>query len=1016
MPVTNDPNALRSLLSQKLSNKKLTDAEARAVVKEAVKDGVTAEEAQAIVDELLAAQQSGFDTANVRNERAINKLLGDIDAQQPVPLGDRNGAETLPNGTLNYASLLRAQSMGKAESLSQTSFGGRSLGVNRGGELVVDGAPQKMSLTPPTEALLDGLWSLSKEGQLSSLSDASAKALSSQLAGALEQELAVPAQDPDKFARNAGACAAASALASMAGRWDSATIDKMLALYGTAPTALLQGLILRGLDAAPMDDAQKAKRAALAAPEGLDGLMKGFDTVLGEEARAGWQTVRGPAAELMLSAMAFSKSSEGLDNLLETLKVWDELNGSGIDSEELENLRAVLDNYLQTSDGMGFVFGVLAADAPKERAKILNARVVAQVEPELKADPPKLQDLPLSREQADFVLTLLPNLRDTYSINNMVESMETARGLFGGSSSEPMCAASFELFRRLAADYQDGAAASPDGKLDYSDFASALRTEVGDIQKSLRPRLSELNGSSPKWDGIPLSAEAAGYVKGLLQERLRSGISVDNIGRALKIVADANGGKIEAEGLSQLQGIVDDYVAGWPEMKFFDFNKLERIASAKVEGKSVPLATINGQQVSLGELYEKVGATVAASIDGSRMLHPWQTERWGLRAKGLVELLDVVAEQSVRGEGPAGVLRQQFPDGEITVTATGSDGCDEQFIYEVKHGSTADKFVQASDGTMVPWNGYVDPELFSAKIGADGNLDLSVADKISTSRYPLQNSYGVGDRIDIDYKDTQAVELQQEGKSFSTQWKVLEAEIIGYDGRGNYTVKYKTPAGADETRTVDLNDIRRANNPHYFKPTGSTFSDVTINLNTDADLKAFLEGARPIIEKHLPTDGSLLKLTPQQLARRQKECITDLQRYAEEKVQYPEEGTTVDPASAKFEELTANSWNRIPLGELVKIGRGVCRHQCILEHLLLQYAGIDSRLASGAANTSSNAFRGFHIWTEVTLADNERYLSDQTWSDVAIPLWKGAYSIDKRRIEMYDRTARYDSNITNWDD
>ena len=93
-------------------------------------------------------------------------------------------------------------------------------------------------------------------------------------------------------------------------------------------------------------------------------------------------------------------------------------------------------------------------------------------------------------------------------------------------------------------------------------------------------------------------------------------------------------------------------------------------------------------------------------------------------------------------------------------------------------------------------------------------------------------------------------------------------------------------------------------------------------------------------------------------------------------------------------------------GELVKIERGVCRHQCILEHLLLQRAGIDSRLASGAANTSSGDFRGYHIWCEVTLADGTRFLSDQTWDDATIPLWAGAYSVDKRRIEMGYRTDR----------
>ena len=120
-----------------------------------------------------------------------------------------------------------------------------------------------------------------------------------------------------------------------------------------------------------------------------------------------------------------------------------------------------------------------------------------------------------------------------------------------------------------------------------------------------------------------------------------------------------------------------------------------------------------------------------------------------------------------------------------------------------------------------------------------------------------------------------------------------------------------------------------------------------------------------------------------------------------------------DEASAKYHEYidNASGWNRVALGELVKIERGVCRHQCILEHLLLQRAGIDSRLASGAANTSSGDFRGYHIWCEVTLADGTRFLSDQTWDDATIPLWAGAYSVDKRRIEMGYRTDRYNRNI-----
>ena len=70
-----------------------------------------------------------------------------------------------------------------------------------------------------------------------------------------------------------------------------------------------------------------------------------------------------------------------------------------------------------------------------------------------------------------------------------------------------------------------------------------------------------------------------------------------------------------------------------------------------------------------------------------------------------------------------------------------------------------------------------------------------------------------------------------------------------------------------------------------------------------------------------------------------------------------------------------------------------------------------ARISAGSANTSTGGFRGFHIWVEITLADNARYLSDQTWSDAYVPLWEGAYSTDKRRAEMYDRTARYDGNV-----
>ncbi|MGI5863971.1 MAG: transglutaminase domain-containing protein, partial [Myxococcales bacterium] len=800
---------------------------------------------------------------------------------------------------------------------------------------------------------------------------------------------------------------------------DGSTVDAMLELYEKLPTGVMQALARRGLEGASLSDDQRSKLAAMPSlPEGASDVLAKLDEVRSDKAKLGWRNLEGQAAQLILGALAFTKNADGVANLMSVLEAWDKLNYGGLDAEEIGHMHRVLDGYLQSSEGMSFVYGILAADAPKEIANVVNARLVAKLEPELKANPPKLKDEPLTREQADFVLTLLPNIKDDAALDKMIEAMGSARSLFEKTSSwsrpsAPMCPASFELLRRLAVSYQDAAAASPDGKLDYRDFASSMRAEVQDIQSALRPRLSELEGSNPRWEGVALSREAATYVKGLLQDHLRSSMSVDNIGRALKVIAQANGGRVEGAGLRQLQGIIEDYKASFPETRFLDFNKLERIASAAVEGKTLPLCTLNGEKVGLGEFYLKVGQTVAAAVDGSQMLHAWQTERWGMRAKQLVEILDVVAEQTARGEGPIALLRQTYPNAQISVQATGADGCHEQFIYVVKNGAEELKFTQGSDGTISRYHKTADPLLFTANIGAAGDLNVDVADRISTRRYPLQNTYGVGDRVDISYIDNEAIELQEEGKNFSTRYKLLEAEIVAFDATGNYTVKYTTPAGQEETKTVPLSTLRKANNPHYFKPSGDYFSDVTININSDEALRSFIEGAKPIIERHLPTDGSLLALSPDQLARRQKACIEDLQRYAAEAVQYPNDKGSSDKKSERYHELTADYWNRFPLGELVTINRGVCRHQCILAHLLLQYAGIDSRLASGAANTSSNAFRGYHIWTEVTLADNERYLSDQTWDDATIPLWSGAYSVDKRRIEMYDRTARYDYSIVN---
>jgi hypothetical protein len=758
----------------------------------------------------------------------------------------------------------------------------------------------------------------------------------------------------------------------------------------------------------------------------MDTLLARLDEIRGETAYVGWNALKGDGAQLALGAAVLSKTPDGVKSLLDGLKAFDAINAGGatLDTEEVQTARASMESYVQGSEQAAFVFGSFLVEAPKAAANVVSARVVKETEPQLKADPPSLKGFPLTRAQADVILKVLPNTRDAAAVDHMVKSLQVAGAVFTpalpsswGTTQNPgapMAPAAFKLFERAVTDYQERLAAKPDGKLDYADLAKEFRTEVEDLHRTLSPRMAELAGTPPRFGNVQLSAEGAAYLKDQLQTRMRSTMSVENLGRALDIFAARNGGKVEGPALAAFKEMTDQYVAQFPAYGFLDFNKLERVATCKVDNKPVPLCRLNGTPVNMAEFFGQVGTSVSAAVDRTKLLHAWQADRWGFRARASVEVLDVVAEQTARGEGPVALLLKNNPGRTVEIEATGRDGGHEQFVYVVKQGNTVkSRFTQGSDGTLTPFNQYVTPVMFTATIGKDGDLNVKVPPRISTDRYPLQTSYGVGDKIDLTYLDRAEVELQKEGETFKTRYKVVEATIEGFDGKGNYKVSLTNPQGVVEQKTVSLNDIRRANNPHYFKPHGDRFSDVTINIKTDADLKAFLDGAQPIINQHLPADGSLVNVGPKDLAKRQKACIDALMKYCAAKVKYPQDKEhSPDANSARYHELlSSGGYAQVPLGQLVKIERGVCRHQCILEHLLLQYAGIDSRLASGAANTGSNAFRGYHIWTEVSLADNDRYLSDQTWNDRAIPLWTGAYSTDKRRTEMHDRTARYDSNL-----
>ncbi|MFH1811769.1 MAG: hypothetical protein ABIJ09_23725 [Pseudomonadota bacterium] len=1020
----NDLHALRSTLQRALSNKVLSQSEADKIVREVRKDGVTDAEVGEVVSTLRQAMGDGLDVSTDTRRRSIESLLGHLDAERAVMTPSERNELKRPDGTTNYLGLLMKNRQREAVDLPAKGFGGQTVGVDDlSGRPTLGGQEVSLDSGTPDRKAVDALMALNKPGQLDGLDAAVKTKLGDALLDGVAKNTPVPLEGAGKHARSVATCASVGALDGMKGSLNSAQVDRLLEQYASLPTPMAQSLAHRALDGATKTDAQKQRFEALAKPEKKDELVAAWDEARSERSRAGYQTVKGGASQFELSALTYANDKAAIDNVHEGMKVFKDLNSDYSkpwDAEELGHLDKTLETYIEKYPQASFAYGSFASDAPKALATISNARTVERLSPQLDAASPSFDGVPLSRTQADYVKTLLPGIKDDDAVKDVSRALGEAGTLFSTRDrgwgdapkpTEPLSPAAFEQFKRVADRAFDTRGDTKDGMLDAMGVKNDLAQRVKDIKQDLTPRLRELGGQPPTWDGVQLSDVAASEVKDLLRNNLRSEMSVGNLGEAIKTVAAANGGKIEGQGFGQFKSIVDGYKANWPGETFFDFNKLGRIASFKVQGKDVPLCKLNGEPVGLAQFNDKVATSVAASIDKNALKQPWMADRWGARAKQSVELLDVIAQQTAENKGPVHALKQQFPGKDIQVLATGMDGAHSQFVFELSdRGRRVGRFTQGSDGVVKPYTGGVDPQLFTASVRDDGAFDVKIPTRNTVRNYPLQTTYSVGDSVDWSVLDSAATELQDEGKPFSTKYKIVEASIQGFDAKGNYTIAYRAPDGSDKTETVPLSRIRGLNNPHQFSTSGSTYSDVSINVNSDAELKKFLDEAQPLIDKHFPPGQSRATLSTAEMTKRQKACIKDLMAYTTEKIKYPaDKDHNPDDASKRYHEL--DTQYRFPLGELAKIGKGVCRHQCIFEHLLLQRAGIDSRLASGAANTSSGDFRGYHIWTEVSLADNARYMSDQTWDDPTIPLWKGAYDSDKRRIEMYDRTARYDSNL-----
>jgi hypothetical protein len=1029
MPIT---PRLDSLIKRALSNDILSQKEARGILKEAEKEGVSADEVDAIVGALAEALQDGLELEKFSRKKNLNRFLAQLESHRPLGL-DENGIERKPDGAVNYvgALMMRSGVDPTPAPVDPAPVDPAPVDPAPVDPAPVDPAPVDPAPTGPptlqvdlknaTQAQADALLALLPKGQIDTLPDGEKTALADNLLEALGTADAFDGKDPLQFEKTQMFAAGAGALSRLSSALTEAQVDGLFGLFGKAPNPMAQSLILQTLDGATLTDAQKTKLGALERPEHEKALLTEWNKVADGSGRAGYSRLEGPVALLTLAGLAYCKKPASIENLLDGIATFKDLNpgnySAPFDGEEVGHLTKQLKAYVTEHELLAYTFGTWKNHAPKHLAKLTNARVAPGLTAALDGTPPKWGQIELTDKQAQLMRKLVGGVKDDPAARKIEEALKeaafavspNARG-YGGvpTPSGTLGGTASEAFSRVATRFLDNQDGTPDGMIDASGLAKAMKAEADDIRTTLQPRLAELGNTPPSFQGIEVSPEVGATLKQLLVERSRSSMSATNLGLALKLVADKNGGEVKSQqAAAQLDRIVDSYMENWPNLSVFDFNKLERIAKFAVEGKDVPLCKLNGQALKLAEFYGKVAGAVAGSIDPSMTRHAWMADRWGYRAKQSVELLDVIAENTAKGKGPVAELRAKFPGKTVDVQATGLDGAHQQFLYAVMNGDRVEQlYNQGSDGSLQVYKDRKDPVLFSAAVNGDGSFDVRVPDKNRFNKYPLQTTYGIGDSIDVAYFDSEAIEVRTEGEKFDTRYKNLQGIITGFTPDGDYTVKFNKPDGTETEQTMSLDKIKKHNTPHYFSETGSYLRDVDINIKDDQPLKDFLDGADPIIQRHLPTDGSQATMSAQELAKRQKACVAELMKYADERMKYPKGKDSSDANSKRYWEL--DDLYRYPIGELLKIGKGQCRHQCIAEHLLLQRAGIDSRLASGAANTGSGNYRGLHLWVELTLADNSRYLSDQTWKDEAVPLWGGAYDSDKRRIEIWNRTSDFD--------
>lgn len=732
----------------------------------------------------------------------------------------------------------------------------------------------------------------------------------------------------------------------------------------------------------------------------------------------------------LLGALARAARPAAADALLASLPGFRDLLSAPQPEEVSRALVAALHAWLGDAGASPLTFGSWSAASEIARSDLTHTRAVRRwsgPDGSLSASPPSLDGVPLTPTAVSALRPLIAAVRDEAAARHLVRAVDRARQLTPGPADRPLRGTGLHLLLRAARPLLDAAELHADSRSDFAALPEAVVAASATLGPQLTAWHAGLAATPPVArvgaDTLAVPPSLAPWLRDLASDRVASDRSLPNLLATLRVFATQD---LDDAAADSARAFLDGYLAAWPGRGVFDFNKLQRLARAHREGTTAPVFRVNGEPVPPGDLHTAVGEVVKKALSAVAFPQAWMAHRFGYRAKQAAELVDLLAERAAEGKGPLATLAHTHPDALITVTATTSDMEYNALVYRARTPQEARLYYLNSSGDLVPHGRAPEPKhvLFEASVTPEGHLDVQVPSSLPLSprAYPLMNTWGTGDRIDVEVHAATASEAQVEKQRFETRYTVRLGTILGFDTLGNHRVRVELPDGPVE-HTFTVEQIRAWNSPHLVPEEAGEACTVSFSRARDARFAADLTEMTSLAHRHeLPFFP--LAWSEEELSAAQKRFLKALNTFTSSNLRYPRTPPADDQDRTYHERLASGTH---PMGEYLAAQRGVCRHQFVREHMGKQRAGIDERFASGAANTYSGEFRGLHIWGEVQLADRSRllydnpepadprFLSDATWADPYVPLWTGAYGNDLRRIEMYDRTRVYARMITRAD-